>query len=487
MTVVIGGARGESPMKLRPINIYVGITAALAVGVLLVLDWSSLVEFIHFSSDSGWSRSPLVGLLALFLLGLISESLTLTITVVKSVGSTSSIIFLPLLVSIVLFGTAPTVLLIAVTGIVGEFLIRRKEFIRAIFNSSQYILSSFIAGWVYHALNGQALAMEAWQRGWGLTQTLAFIAFGVVFLLFNHGAVSLAIALNEGVRLRNAWLGLVGRTGTNLVYDFLVSPIAIAIAFLYLEIGVAGLFIIVLPLLFIRQAYLTILQLQQANRDLLTALVKAMETRDPYTSGHSIRVSSLSGRIAEGLGLSPNRQRDVETAAKLHDIGKIDAVYSEILRKPEHLTEEELAVIQSHAIKGVELLAELSSFSKNVLAGVRSHHERVDGKGYPDGLRGAEIPIEARIIKVSDAVDAMLSDRPYRRALTLEQVREQLVMYSGTQFDLEVVKAAIDGDLLETHQAEIMLQKGEMAREPSPPKSGEAARGLRHRPSHRLQ
>lgn len=473
-------------MKLSAIETYVGLTAALAVGVLLVSDWASLSDFIRYSADYGWSRSPALGLLALFALGLISESLTLTITVVKSAGSTSSIIFLPLLVSIVLFGPGPTVLFIAVTGVVGEFLIRRKELIRAVFNSSQYVLSSVVAGWVYHALNGQALALDGWEKGWGLTQSLAFIVFGVVFLLLNHGAVSLAIALSEGVRLRNAWLGLVGRTGTNLIYDFLVSPIAIAVAFLYLEIGVVGLFIIVLPLLFIRQAYLTILQLQQANRDLLTALVKAMETRDPYTSGHSIRVASLAGRIADALGLSPNKQRDVETAAKLHDIGKIDAVYSEILRKPEGLTEEELAVIKSHVIKGVELLAELSSFSKQVVAGVRGHHERVDGKGYPDGLRGKEIPIEARIIKVCDAIDAMLSDRPYRRALTLEQVREQLVIYSGTQFDLEVVRAAIEGNLLEAHQAEIFLQKSELSAESNRPEQKGSERDPNRKPAHRL-
>jgi len=459
-------------MKLRPIDAYVGLMAALAAGVFVVLDWSSLGALLQHPTDLSWSRHPALGLLALLALGLISESRTLTITVVKSAGSTSSIIFLPLLVSIVLFGPSPTVVFIAVTGVVGEFLIRRKELIRAVFNSSQYIVSTFVAGLVYSSLNGQALGLDAWQRTWGVSQTVAFFLFGIVFLVLNHGAVSLAIAMNEGVRLRNAWLGLVGRTGTNLFYDILLSPIAIAVAFLYLEIGVLGLFIIVLPLFFIREAFLTIIELQHANRDLLTALVKAMETRDPYTSGHSIRVSSLAGRISEALGLSPNRQKDVETAAKLHDIGKIDAAYSDILRKPEHLTQEELAVIQSHAVRGFELLAELSSLSKNVLAGVRSHHERVDGKGYPDRLKGDEIPIEARIIKVCDAIDAMLSDRPYRRALTLEQVREQLVIYSGSQFDLEVVKAAIEGDLLETHQAEILLSKGQTVKELTPPRTG---------------
>jgi putative nucleotidyltransferase with HDIG domain len=239
----------------------------------------------------------------------------------------------------------------------------------------------------------------------------------------------------------------------------LVSPIAIAVALLYLQVGVPGLFIIVLPLLFIRQAYLRILELESANRDLLTALVKAIETRDPYTSGHSLRVASLAVRIADAMGFSLKKQKEIERAALLHDIGKIESTYTEILSKPTGLTPEEREVIQSHVLKGVEVLEQLSSFSEDVIAAVRGHHERVDGKGYPDGLKGDQIPIGARIIKVCDAIDAMLSDRSYRRALTLEQVREQLIIYSGIQFDLGVVKAAITGDVLEAHEAEIFLQK----------------------------
>ena len=100
---------------------------------------------------------------------------------------------------------------------------------------------------------------------------------------------------------------MVGRTGTNLIYDFFISPLAIALAVLYLQLWVFGLPLIILPLIFIRQAYQTIVQLQQANRDLLTALVKAIETRDPYTSGHSLRVASLAVRIAERMGFSPKK------------------------------------------------------------------------------------------------------------------------------------------------------------------------------------
>ena len=161
------------------------------------------------------------------------------------------------------------------------------------------------------------------------------------------------------------------------------------------------------------------------------------------------------------MGMSLKKQRELETAALLHDIGKIESTYTELLTKPSGLTLKEREVIESHVLKGVAVLEQLSSFSRDILAAVRGHHERVDGNGYPDGLKGDQIPLAARIIKVCDAIDAMLSDRSYRKALSLDQVKEQLVIYSGSQFDLGVVKAAIDGDVLSAHQAEIQLTKSE--------------------------
>ncbi|MFG1691691.1 HD-GYP domain-containing protein, partial [Gemmatimonadota bacterium] len=251
----------------------------------------------------------------------------------------------------------------------------------------------------------------------------------------------------------------IGQSGTNLLYDLLVSPIAIAVAFLFQELEVVGLLVALLPLLFVRHSYLTTLRLIQANRDLMKALVKAIETRDPYTSGHSVRVAALARRIATELGLSQRKVDHVETAALLHDIGKIEAVYSEILRKPDSLSDRERAIIESHVTKGVEVLRSLATFPHDVLAAVRGHHERVDGKGYPDHLRGEEIPLGARIIKVCDAVDAMLSDRPYRKALQLPQVREQLSAFAGMQFDQRIVEVVAMSDLLEEHATELTQER----------------------------
>jgi putative nucleotidyltransferase with HDIG domain len=439
-------------MHQRAIKYYVLITASLAFGAVLAQDWSAFADF---------PRKDLLGFSVLLTLGLLAESNTLPISLGRRPGSTSSIIFVPLLTSILLFGPAPTVLLMGLTGFVGEFLVRRKEPLRAIFNTSQYIFATAVAGFAF-SLQGVALAPS----GVGFKevlgpQLLAFLLFWIIFVLLNNSAVAIAIALSEGTGVSKVWWRIVGRTGTNLFYDILVSPIALAVALLYQEFNWIGLLVVVFPLLFIRHAYATIVDLQSANRDLLTALVKAIEIRDPYTSGHSLRVASLAVRIGESMGMSLKKQRELETAALLHDIGKIESTYTEILTKPSGLTLKEREVIESHVLKGVAVLEQLSSFSRDVLAAVRGHHERVDGKGYPDGLKGDQIPLAARIIKVCDAIDAMLSDRSYRKALSLDQVKEQLVIYSGSQFDLTVVKAAIDGDVLSAHQAEIQLSKSE--------------------------
>lgn len=442
-----------SGMKL--IYIYVGCVVALAVAVLVSQDWHIV------------ARMPLdakLGLCALVLLSLVAESLTLSITVGKTPGSTSSIVFLPLLTSIILFGPAPSTLLIGVSGAVGEFLFRKKTGLRAVFNVSQYVASAGIAGALFTTLGGVPIGLEDPQGetlvgvGSYLNQGIAFISYGLCFLLLNHIFVAGAISISERQRFLTIWARLSGKTGTNLLYDLLISPVAILAAAIFLAIGFWSLPLIVLPLLFIRKAYQTILDLQQANRDLLRALVKAIETRDPYTSGHSLRVMHLASRIAEAMNLSPNRQKNIEQAALLHDIGKIESTYANILAKPAELTSQERAVIESHVIKGVELLEQLVSFPREVINGVRSHHERFDGEGYPDKLSGDAIPIAGRIIKVCDAIDAMLSDRPYRKALTLEQVKDQLRRHAGTQFDPAIVKIVIDQNLIEAHYADMWLR-----------------------------
>jgi putative nucleotidyltransferase with HDIG domain len=170
-------------------------------------------------------------------------------------------------------------------------------------------------------------------------------------------------------------------------------------------------------------------------------MVKAIEARDPYTSGHSLRVSRIAGALARAIGLPAKHVEQIETAALLHDVGKIHQEYALVLRKAGGLSPEEAALMRTHPIRSFELVRTISGFRGGVEAAVRHHHENYDGSGYPDGLSGPAIPVGARIIMIADTADAMTTDRPYRTALTYEQLVAELDRYSGSQFDPELVKA----------------------------------------------
>ncbi len=159
----------------------------------------------------------------------------------------------------------------------------------------------------------------------------------------------------------------------------------------------------------------TLQQLEHGYTEVIVALVAAVEAKDPYTRGHTQRVAELAVHLGEELRLSPEHLRTLGRAAMLHDIGKI-GVPDAILNKPGKLTSEEFAAIQEHPVRGCQIISGIRSLRRE-LGGVRSHHERLDGSGYPDGLRGDAIPQEARIIAVADVYDALTSRRAYRDAL----------------------------------------------------------------------
>ncbi|MCH7855782.1 MAG: hypothetical protein IIB37_03440 [Gemmatimonadetes bacterium] len=216
-------------MQSTSIRIYVGLVTALAVVSLAFVDWASLAPL----GDSVWT-----GLLSLIILGLVSESLSLKVKVAGNQGS-SSITFLPLLACVLLFGPVPALIFLATTGVFGELVIRRNEPIKATFNISQYLLSTAVAGLVFTALGGvpQAIAEGPlhWEdmqiQGWEL------IAFGLVFLTVNQSAVAIAIAVSERLPFSKVWALVVGRSGANVFYDLLISPVAIGMG---VAVGATG-------------------------------------------------------------------------------------------------------------------------------------------------------------------------------------------------------------------------------------------------------
>jgi putative nucleotidyltransferase with HDIG domain len=185
----------------------------------------------------------------------------------------------------------------------------------------------------------------------------------------------------------------------------------------------------------LRQAYRV---LKKAHFDSVKVLAQAIDAKDPYTRGHSDRVRRMSLRIAGHLGFSEERLESLEYGALLHDIGKI-GIKDEVLQKPGVLNPGEYQYIQEHTLIGVKIVEGIDFF-KDKIPMIRCHHEYFDGSGYPDGLAGEAIPLEARIITVPDAFDAMASLRPHRRAMPLEEVLMELDKGRAKQFDPKVLE-----------------------------------------------
>jgi putative nucleotidyltransferase with HDIG domain len=285
-----------------------------------------------------------------------------------------------------------------------------------------------------------------------------FIVAIITYFAVNTVSVSYVISIAENKQIVDTWREM---SGSLIFFDFAMSLLAVGVALLYVEFGWMILVLTVIPLFGLRYSYGTTYELRDLNDDLLRLFVKTIEAQDPYTSGHSVRVSESARLIARAMKCSSNLVRKIEKSALVHDIGKIDVAYLEILRQKGPLTPEQRELIRAHPERGVEILRSIRSLHEDVLLNVLHHHERWDGDGYPSGLVGPGIPLGARIIMVCDTIDAMTTARPYRDPLPMSIVREELLKHKGKQFDPEVVDVVLDQGLLE--EIETSLPQGSSA------------------------
>lgn len=193
--------------------------------------------------------------------------------------------------------------------------------------------------------------------------------------------------------------------------------------------------------------------LSEALKATIEAMARTMEWRDPYTAGHQKRVASIATAIAQKMGWPDYRVQALYMAAMVHDIGKV-AVPSEILTKPIHLTDLEMQMVQGHVESGYDILKDIP-FPWPIAETVRQHHERLDGSGYPNGLKGDEICLEARILAVADTIEAMATHRPYRPSRGLLAAIEEIKTEAGSKLDAAVVNTALE--LMESGELEGLL------------------------------
>jgi hypothetical protein len=410
----------ESGMRSRLVKAYVwAIVLASAVGLV----WSGLTD----TSLPAWGTTAVIGAGAFTLLGLFLQLAEHRLSVSSLAGSVAFIVYLG--AALVLGRTWGGV----VTGLslgVAQSLARKRP-IRIAFNVAQHVLAILLAATLYESLGGAIppRVLDASTMG-------PYAGMVIAFFTINSTAVSGAVALSEEQRFDEVWL----RSAWSMVgYDLIASALGLVIAWLYSSYGISGIAIVVVPILFLRHAYLVNVQLQATNRELLELMVKAIEARDPYTSGHSQRVAQIARFLAMDMGLQLREVDQIATAALLHDVGKIYEEFAPILRKEGRLTQEERQIMHSHPIRSAELVGTISNLRGYVHRCVRHHHENFDGSGYPDGIAGTDIPVGARIILVADTTDAMTTDRPYRKALAYERVVDELEKLSGRQFDPHVV------------------------------------------------
>ena len=188
-------------------------------------------------------------------------------------------------------------------------------------------------------------------------------------------------------------------------------------------------------------------KLERISMQIVKTLSGAIDAKDTYTNGHSTRVADYSREIAKRAGFGEKQLDDIYMMGLLHDVGKI-GIPETIINKPSRLTDEEYHMIQTHPLMGAQILSNITEFPQ-LAVGARWHHERYDGKGYPDGISGEDIPTEARIIAVADAYDAMSSRRSYRDVLAQDYIRGELVKGRGTQFDpvfTDIMLGMVDAD-----------------------------------------
>ena len=307
-----------------------------------------------------------------------------------------------------------------------------------VFNRAQTSLSAGAAGLVWYFFTKQAPVTVS---TFDVSAAVGIGAASLIFFIVNISLVSYVIHLASGAPIRKVWAD--NFRWLSLSY-FVLAPIGLFMARAY-EIPLVGgwggfsvLFILML-LYFSRFYWDERVKLQEALDSTIEVLVKALDAKDPHTRLHSERVSAISKDLAKAAGLDESDQRKIEYGARIHDIGKV-SIPDSILLKPGRLTEEEFNQIKMHPTEGIKLLQPAQRYIRDVLPIIRHHHERWDGRGYPDGLAGQETHLWARIVALGDAYEAMTAGRPYVKAKTPNEALREIMDLAGSQFDPKLAK-----------------------------------------------
>jgi len=402
------------PLKLK---IYIGIVTGLALAL-----------FIYLAPSLSLTSDMWLVLTFFIVLSTIAEFVPVDLPIEGRVTIGFPIDFVVILV----YGPAWALLITFLGEIIADTITRKTVWYKILFNASQYALSAGIAGMVYQGLGGVVGLVNI------SNYIIPAVICAIIYFLINSNLFMIVVSLSEEVPILSVWKKRI--KGTVATYIAL-APIGFIMAMVYVSVGIWGIILFFFPLILARRSFELYTKMRKVYLDTIRALAAAIDAKDPYTKGHSERVSEMSLALAQELNLSDRDIENIEYAALLHDIGKI-GIADNILGKNSSLTNEEFDKIKEHPIMGAKII-EPVDFLKNSYEAIYHHHEKYNGTGYPDGLKEKDIPLSARIIAVADAYDAMGSDRPYRKKLSKDEILNELKDQAGKQFDPEIVKALI--------------------------------------------
>ena len=397
-----------------------------------------------FSQSPG--DAPLVELLLFSILVLLAEVVP-TMIPGTDIWMTMT---MPLAISVFLTrGMVPVIAFISIPTFLASLITQRKRQFRSlmalsVFNLANFIVSISLASVAYYLVGGKTLNV-------GGKFELGSIVLPLMLWIAVYSGVAVVICVT-GLFKPSEWKVLLFDSLKWCIPSYIFAvPFSLLFAWVYLSFlnelgtGIPGILLLIFPLLAGRNALNLYAEQTNTYRETIATLGSYMQHYHAYTRGHLERVASLSDMIAKQIGLSAQSLMLIKDAGLLHDIGKV-GVSEDVLDKPGQLSDEDWGIIKKHPARGAEILSKMK-YLEPIVPWVRSHHERPDGRGYPDGLEGESIPLEASVIAVADAYDAMTGgperkdQRLYRQPLTLDQAMDQVRYGAGTQFDPRVVKA----------------------------------------------
>jgi putative nucleotidyltransferase with HDIG domain len=387
----------------------------------------------------------IIGLEAFFILALLVEIFSIPLF---SSQSTISVVPPVIWAMIVLFGPLYATIISVVSNFIYDFQIKKLKYQLILIRIAQYMITVSISGIMFLIMGGKIGNQE-------LGPLLFPFIVSVTFYLFLDSLLSSClIAFSEDISPYDAW---VVNYRWMTPYELALVPFGVLMIFIYQQLSLIGLLLFLIPLLMIRRSYSLNIDLKRTYKETVQAFIRTIEAHDSYTSGHSLRVAKYSKQLAKCLKMPYQDMERLEIAAYLHDIGKIAGYFSEkILNNNKKLDANKEEKKSIHIYQSDRLISGIT-FLKEVGDIVRYHHERWDGTGYPEGLAGEQIPYSSRILMIADAFDAMTSDRPYRKAMSIQKAIVELQANAGSQFDAQLVQIFISECLEHSDQEPIIV------------------------------